>query len=82
MALGGAEGVPARARRDAERTACIERRHLASRGIGGAARIPAQLTLGPGIAFGRNRVPSACARRPFPEAAVAGHWGCWPNLPA
>ena len=74
--------VPARARRDAERTACIERRHLASRGIGGAARIPAQLTLGPGIAFGRNRVPSACARRPFPEAAVAGHWGCWPHLPA
>ena len=72
----------ARARRDAERTACIERRHLASRGIGGAARIPAELTLGPGIAFGWNRVPSACARQPSPEAAVAGHWGILATLPA
>lgn len=74
--------APARARRDAERTVCIERRHLASRGIGGSARIPSELTLGPGIACGRKRVPSSWARRPSRSQRSRAIGGRWPNLPA
>ena len=49
-------GPSARARRDAELTARIEHAHQARRGIYGAPRVHAELTLGQGIACGRKRV--------------------------
>ena len=49
-------GPLARARRDAELTARIKQVHQASRGIYGAPRVHAELTLGQGIACGRKRV--------------------------
>jgi transposase InsO family protein len=49
-------GPSARARRDAELVARIEHVHRVSRGIYGAPRIHAELTLGQDIACGRKRV--------------------------
>ena len=49
-------GPSARAQRDAELTARIEHMHHASRGIYGAPRVHAELTLGQGIACSRKRV--------------------------
>ena len=49
-------GSSARTRRDAELTARIEYVHQASRGIYGAPRVHAELTLGQGIPCGRKRV--------------------------
>jgi transposase InsO family protein len=49
-------GPSTRARRDAELMAQIQRVHQASRGVYGAPRVHAELTLGHGIACGRKRV--------------------------